>query len=543
MFNILVATDIHLGYLENDEVRGDDSFKSFEEVFEIAVENKVDMVLLAGDLFHNNKPSQKCSARCTEILRKYCMGEGAIQFQMISDWKMNLTHQPNFEDENFNVSLPVFSIHGNHDDPTGKNPLSYVEVLSAGGYVNYFGKYTGMSEIEVRPILFSKQQAKIALYGLGSMTEERIHRLFRSKKVRFVRPDEDTDKWFNIFVVHQNRVEHGTKYLPEKFLTNLPHLVIWGHEHESIIDEEYNEEMGFYVIQPGSTVATALCEGESKPKHVCLLTVAYDPDTDSNCFKKEFIPLKTPRQFLFKTIDLDEAMETRGMSRDMKSKENREILSDFMKEVVQEMIDKAEREHSGDDQQPLLPLIRLRVDSILAQPFFMENVGMSFVGKVANPKDVILYKRKRVQQTKTKTNMDSDKLSSLLAGAQATNNFTIEDIVVRYFKEGDSKNLLTMSNERDLTRQVMNFVDKDVTNAIETYLDANEEEFAQRLMAEVDDFSSEELLKNICSISLEKRAQEDKESDDQPKQQPSKFASKLFDSKIPFFRIHWKCTE
>lgn len=26
----------------------------------------------------------------------------------------------NFEDQNLNVSIPVFSIHGNHDDPCGK---------------------------------------------------------------------------------------------------------------------------------------------------------------------------------------------------------------------------------------------------------------------------------------------------------------------------------------------------------------------------------------------------------------------------------------
>lgn len=27
----------------------------------------------------------------------------------------------NFEDQNLNVSVPVFSIHGNHDDPCGKS--------------------------------------------------------------------------------------------------------------------------------------------------------------------------------------------------------------------------------------------------------------------------------------------------------------------------------------------------------------------------------------------------------------------------------------
>jgi len=38
---ILVATDNHLGYLEKDPIRGEDSFRSFEEIFQIAVERKV----------------------------------------------------------------------------------------------------------------------------------------------------------------------------------------------------------------------------------------------------------------------------------------------------------------------------------------------------------------------------------------------------------------------------------------------------------------------------------------------------------------------
>lgn len=25
----------------------------------------------------------------------------------------------NYEDNNLNISIPIFSIHGNHDDPTG----------------------------------------------------------------------------------------------------------------------------------------------------------------------------------------------------------------------------------------------------------------------------------------------------------------------------------------------------------------------------------------------------------------------------------------
>jgi double-strand break repair protein MRE11 len=40
-------------------VRGDDSFRALEEVFTLAKQQNVDMVLFGGDLFHDNKPSRK----------------------------------------------------------------------------------------------------------------------------------------------------------------------------------------------------------------------------------------------------------------------------------------------------------------------------------------------------------------------------------------------------------------------------------------------------------------------------------------------------
>ena len=48
----------------------------------------------------------------------------------------------NYEDPNYNISIPVFSIHGNHDDPAGvrnlcnllyrlydRNPANFVEQI------------------------------------------------------------------------------------------------------------------------------------------------------------------------------------------------------------------------------------------------------------------------------------------------------------------------------------------------------------------------------------------------------------------------------
>ena len=51
--------------------------------------------------------------------------------------------------------------------------------------------------------------------------------------------------------------------------------MIWGHEHECLIEPEFvstgemsedGEEKGVYISQPGSSVATSLSDGEQKPK-------------------------------------------------------------------------------------------------------------------------------------------------------------------------------------------------------------------------------------------------------------------------------------
>ena len=68
--------------------------------------------------------------------------------------------------------------------------------------------------------------------------------------------------------VYYFRVKHGEKnYVPEQFIDEFFDLVIWGHEHECLIDPQQNPVKNFHVIQPGSPVATSLCEAESKPKY------------------------------------------------------------------------------------------------------------------------------------------------------------------------------------------------------------------------------------------------------------------------------------
>ncbi|KAJ1509843.1 Double-strand break repair protein mre11a [Coelomomyces lativittatus] len=126
---ILFATDNHLGFMEKDPIRGEDSFNTFEEILKLAQEHNVDMLLLGGDLFHDNHPSRKTLYKTMELFRTYCLGDRPCAIEILSDQSVNFPNRfatANYQDANFNVSLPVFAIHGNHDDPSGVffNPLS-----------------------------------------------------------------------------------------------------------------------------------------------------------------------------------------------------------------------------------------------------------------------------------------------------------------------------------------------------------------------------------------------------------------------------------
>ena len=51
----------------------------------LAKEKDVDMVLLAGDLFHENKPSRKAMFNVMRSLRMNCYGEKPCELEMLSD--------------------------------------------------------------------------------------------------------------------------------------------------------------------------------------------------------------------------------------------------------------------------------------------------------------------------------------------------------------------------------------------------------------------------------------------------------------------------
>ncbi|XP_054989428.1 double-strand break repair protein MRE11 isoform X3 [Sorex araneus] len=388
------------------------------------------------------------------------MGDRPVQFEVISDQSVNFSFSKfpwvNYQDGNLNISIPVFSIHGNHDDPTGADALCALDILSCAGFINHFGRSMSVEKIDISPVLLQKGSTKIALYGLGSIPDERLYRMFVNKNVTMLRPKEDENSWFNLFVIHQNRSKHGnTNFIPEQFLDDFIDLVIWGHEHECKIAPTKNEQQLFYVSQPGSSVVTALSPGEAVKKHVGLLRIK------GRKMNMQKIPLQTVRQFFMEDIVL-------ANHPDIFNPDNPKVtqaIQSFCFEKIEEMLENAERERLGSPQQPEKPLLRLRVDySGGFEPFNVLRFSQKFVDRVANPKDIIHFFRHREQKEKIGEEIN---LGKFITKPSEGTTLRVEDLVKQYFQTAEKNVQLSLLTERGMGEAVQEFVDKEEKDAIE----------------------------------------------------------------------------
>lgn len=470
---ILIATDSHVGYAENDAVRKDDSWRSFDEVMRLAKDQDVDMVLLAGDLFHYSQPSRKAMYQVMRSLRMNCLGEKPCELELLSDandiFDGSFNHV-NYEDPDINVAIPVFSIHGNHDDPAGDGNYCALDLLQAAGLVNYFGRTPEVDRIQIKPVLLQKGQTKLALYGMSNVRDERLYRTFRDGHVKWFKPGVQQKDWFNIMAVHQNHHAHTeTSYLPENFLPDFLDLVVWGHEHECLIDPTYNPEKSFHVMQPGSSVATSLVPGEAIPKHVAIASIT------GREFKVEKIRLKSVRPFITKEVVLATDKRTKHLA---KVKDNRTKLTKELMTIVDELIDQARAEWVSLQDEPEeelddipLPLVRLKVEFTPPEggKFDCENpqrFSSRFINRVANIKDVIQYHRKKagaIRKSATEIDLPEEGTLAQVAGFDDVK----VELLVKEFLEKQSLQVLPTTPFGDAVGQ---FVDKDDRHAMEIFV-------------------------------------------------------------------------
>eukprot|EP00730_Choanoeca_flexa_P009307 TRINITY_DN12626_c0_g1_i1.p1 TRINITY_DN12626_c0_g1~~TRINITY_DN12626_c0_g1_i1.p1 ORF type:complete len:662 (+),score=190.22 TRINITY_DN12626_c0_g1_i1:1794-3779(+) len=458
-FSILMATDVHLGYCKGDPIRSQDSLDTFEEVLQIAKEHNVDFILLGGDLFHDNQPGRPVLYKTMELLRKYCLGSRPLSFRVLSPPEVcKSSFGYNFEDPNVNVAMPIFSIHGNHDDPAGDLDLCALDILSSAGLINHFGQVDDVSKVTVHPICLEKNGIKLALYGIGSVRDDRLHRTFLEKNVAFMKPEGDN--WFQMLVLHQNRVKHGEKnYIPETFLPQNLNFVMWGHEHRCEIDPVKVGEL--FISQPGSTIATAFSDGESIDKHVGILRIKLNEADNAPVFKVQKLPLTTVRPFEFADLVLRDLAE---VDPDSSSNEIERVLKKKVEAMIKTAFDR-HKERYPDREAMRKPLIRLRVDySGGFSTVSVQRFGQAFVSKVANPKDILRFHRRRTVTKPTPRANGAAEDVDVPVRPDPLNAVKIEDILEE--ERLDSRLL----GQKDFMAAVHRFVDKEEKDAIQEFV-------------------------------------------------------------------------
>nr|CCA22579.1 doublestrand break repair protein putative [Albugo laibachii Nc14] len=523
---ILVATDNHLGYAEKDPIRGDDSFQTFQEILEYAKEERVDFVLLAGDLFHENKPSRNTLYQTMRLLRSYCMGDNPIAFKIVSDQSINFPNFGivNYEDPNFNIELPVFSIHGNHDDPTreftggGVNKessstcysfksLAALDLLSASNLINYFGKMERVDVIELFPILIRKGSSKVALYGLGNMRDERLYRIFEQQKVLFHRPVEEPDTWFNLLVVHQNRENKGRggkNCLSESMIPAFMDLVIWGHEHECLIELEDSVLGEYFIMQPGSSIATSLVEGEAREKKIAIIEIV------GSKFRQWTKPLRSVRPFRIGEIILSEERDL-----DPNNPDVMQHIQVTLEDRVSELITQAQEIaiSNNADHKHKEVLVRLRVEHSGFPVLHNQRFGAKFVGKVANPNDILLFFRRRATTINKKDgNMRREEVwaSHGPIPPARLDTLTIEDLLKQQLHLPEQR--LCFLPETAMAEALENYVIRRIPGAIEEAVDSCLETTQRQLVKEKGTKTRQDIMyvaeKHKERVNAEHKAEE-----------------------------------
>lgn len=211
------------------------------------------------------------------------------------------------------------------------------------------------------------------------MRDDRLSILFCKNRVRFHWP-EDSKRWFEILVLHQNRVKHWKgDYISESFQPAELDLVVWEHERECFTDTQFNGR--FHVIQSGSTVATTSHYSELANKYVGKPRAESKGDNKKiNCF--EPVLLSTVRQLFVKDIVLPQMLPENDQIRDQ--------LVRFVEQHIENIIKKATGMGRGHLKQPLKLLIRLRVY------YGPDHETFCIKDKVANSGDCLQFVRNKM---------------------------------------------------------------------------------------------------------------------------------------------------
>ena len=245
-------SDTHLGLIQYGlEEREQDVYDSFNQAIDISIQDKVDFVIFAGDIFHTPNPSGTAILQMANALKKLKQNE-----------------------------IESFFVLGEHDiSRIRSTPIPYV-------YHNLeFSKYVGRGE----PVYYKD----VMIVGFDKIRKNEMTGL----EEKFLRLESlaDEHKGHKILVLHQGITEVN-KFAGEVNSTDLPRNFTYyamGHLHDKFL-KQYDHLKG-PLAYPGSTEITSSEGIKEKEKGFFKVDISDDEA------KPEWIKLDTRPQISVKT--------------------------------------------------------------------------------------------------------------------------------------------------------------------------------------------------------------------------------------------------
>ena len=374
-------SDTHLGFVQyHSEEREDDIYSAFNQAIDTSINDHVDFVIFAGDIFHVPTPSGKAILVLANALKRL---------------KRN--------------NIDSFFILGEHDVSRMRaTPIPFV-------YHNLeFSKYIGNG----KPF----QYKDIMILGYDKRRKNEIHTFEQDFAMADIEAKNHTGH--KILVLHQGITEIN-KFAGELNSTDLPKNFTYyamGHLHEREL-KKFNR-LGGPIAYPGSIELTS-SEGIKETQKGF-----YEVDISASEAKPNWIRLDTRPQYSVRTSFENLTREVNNLSE--------KIQSFSRKPIVEIKIhgDNIETDLVQSQISRLFPLtLRCLWKTIMSE----ENEGSVFIDKPAKIDDEMLKLAKDILNSESLANFAINDLLPLLSKNQIgeANHLVIENF--NQFKKGVKK--------------------------------------------------------------------------------------------------------
>ncbi|HWY33886.1 MAG TPA: exonuclease SbcCD subunit D [Nitrosopumilaceae archaeon] len=374
-------SDTHLGFVQyHSEEREDDVYSAFNQAIDTSINDHVDFVIFAGDIFHVPTPSGKAILVLANALKRL---------------KQN--------------NIDSFFILGEHDISRMRaTPIPFV-------YHNLeFSKYIGNG----KPF----QYKDIMILGYDKRRKNEIHTFEQDFAMADIEAKNHTGH--KILVLHQGITEIN-KFAGELNSTDLPKNFTYyamGHLHEREL-KKFNR-LGGPIAYPGSIELTS-SEGIKETQKGF-----YEVDISASEAKPNWIRLDTRPQYSVRTSFENLTREVNNLSE--------KIQSFSRKPIVEIKIhgDNIETDLVQSQISRLFPLtLRCLWKTIMSE----ENEGSVFIDKPAKIDDEMLKLAKDILNSESLANFAINDLLPLLSKNQIgeANHLVIENF--NQFKKGVKK--------------------------------------------------------------------------------------------------------